>query len=365
MAAGKTYDVMINAPAAVGTAIPVYDRELSLSSNAVSRDAGMLAYIAINGSTLPTTDPALAPAVARNDSYPSLVAGQTLVVSDPSKGLIANDTNVYGVTLVGTVTGLTLNTNGTFSYTGPPVTFTYCANGTVTGTTCSSGVTATVSMAPAPVEGAGGITVSNITYTSNLATYLKIPTPGILLVDQDAAGYPLTVAKSSVTPGSGLTLSVDSHGAFTASVPGPGTYTFTYKAQNSQGTQSTSSATVTLIFPKGSGLSVSVVDGQTKAVLPGQDYRWIIEEDRTFYVDPKCTTNPPPSGCPGASSGIVPTFGVNFHTSNMPFVAQGCTGPQSCEAGQTVLGNPVVCDVGDGACRPDTTGNGQTPILRR
>src|SRR5882762_5312398 len=46
MAAGKTNDVMINAantPART-TALPIFDRELSLSSNATGRDGGMLAY---------------------------------------------------------------------------------------------------------------------------------------------------------------------------------------------------------------------------------------------------------------------------------------------------------------------------------
>ena len=93
------------------------------------------------------------------------------------------------------------------------------------------------------------------------------------------------------------------------------------------------------------------------------DYRWVIEEDRTFYIDPNCTTNPPAAGCPTAASGLVPTLGVNFHTSQMPFVAQGCTGPLSCEAGQTVLGSPVVCDVSNGVCRPDPTNSGMTAVL--
>jgi len=53
MAAGKTYDVMVNAPqpASVGAvvpALPIYDRELSLSGNSSERDAGMLAYISVN-----------------------------------------------------------------------------------------------------------------------------------------------------------------------------------------------------------------------------------------------------------------------------------------------------------------------------
>ncbi len=53
MAAGKTYDVMINVPAAGATALPIFDRELSLSANATARDAGMLAYISVNGAGLP------------------------------------------------------------------------------------------------------------------------------------------------------------------------------------------------------------------------------------------------------------------------------------------------------------------------
>ena len=54
MAAGKTYDVMINVPAA-GWDRPFrcIDRELSLSGNATARDAGMLAYIGVNGAGLP------------------------------------------------------------------------------------------------------------------------------------------------------------------------------------------------------------------------------------------------------------------------------------------------------------------------
>src|ERR1700722_13579986 len=152
MAAGKTYDVMINAPAAcvpvspatscTTPALPIYDRELSLSGNAFNRDAGMLAYIGVNGGTPPGG--AGSTAVANPDTYKALVAGQTLTVSDPSKGVIANDVLVYGVTLLpGPTNGPTNGTvilakNGTFTYTPSGTattsdTFTYCANGTVTG----------------------------------------------------------------------------------------------------------------------------------------------------------------------------------------------------------------------------------------
>jgi hypothetical protein len=379
MAAGKTYDVMINAPAAATTALPVYDRELSLSGNATERDAGMLAYISVNGAAEPASG-AFAAAVARADIYNSLVAGQTLTVSDPSKGVIANDTNVYGVNLLalpanGTVT---LNANGTFTYvpTGTATTdsFTYCANGTVTAAVCSSGITASVALNPA-TSLTGGIAIGNKTFTSNLGTSISIKPGGVLTTpwdgcvpssaslcrDNDAAGFPLSVV-TPITATGGLTVNMDSNGGFTATVSASGTYTFTYQVQNSQGTVSASSATVTLIFPTPSNLSVKVVDGYDHTTQI-TDYRWVIEEDKTFYINPACTTNPPPAGCPVIGTGVVPTFGVNFHTSTMPYVAQGCTGPLSCEGGQTVLGVSSVCDVGNGACRFDATGNGFTPVL--
>jgi hypothetical protein len=383
LAAGKTYDVMINVPAATTTALPVYDRELSLSSNATARDAGMLAYIGVNGSALPTAlTSAATSAIATPDIYNSVVSCtaapcRQVIVSDPSKGLIANDFNIFGVKVSTAPTKgtLVLNTDGTFTYT-PNVgtgsdSFTYCGNGTTSGAACAS-----VTLGAAPIEAASGITVNPITYTSTVATSLSIKTPGILSVDSDSAGYPLTVVGATATtplvatltgPGAG-TATVDSTGAFNASVSVPGTYTFTYKAQNSQGTPSATAATVTLIFPAPSGLVVKVFDGTDK-VTPITDYRWIIEEDRTFYVDPTKTTNgctpvPPATTCTTTGTTIVPTFGTNFHTSFMPVVATGCVGPitgaKSCESGQSILGTAAVCDIGDGVCR--TTATQQTPV---
>ena len=133
MAAGKTYDVMINVPSSA-TSLPVFDRELSLSANATARDAGMLAYIQVNGSLLPAgasaAQAAALSAKANPDTYNSVIAGQTLTVSDPGKGVLANDINVYGAQVMGTApTGLTLNPDGTFVYkAGTPTTFTYCGN---------------------------------------------------------------------------------------------------------------------------------------------------------------------------------------------------------------------------------------------
>src|SRR5438309_1102560 len=44
----------------------------------------------------------------------------------------------------------------------------------------------------------------------------------------------------------------------------------------------------------------------------------------------------------------------------MPVVAAGCTGPLSCESGQTLLGAAAVCDGGNGVCR--TTATQQTSL---
>ena len=62
---------------------------------------------------------------------------------------------LVGVTLLATPTHGTvvLNRDGTFTYTPAPGattdSFTYCANGSVTGTTCSSGKTALVTLGAA------------------------------------------------------------------------------------------------------------------------------------------------------------------------------------------------------------------------
>jgi hypothetical protein len=374
--AGKTYDVMINAPAG-GTALPVFDRQLSLSGNGTARDAGMLAYVSINGSALPVASGTgvFAAAQANPDTYNSVIAGKTLTVSDPSLGVIGNDINVYGVKVVGTApAGLTLNTDGTFIYTaGITTSFTYCGNGTTSGGAC-----ALVTLGAGNAGTAGGIVMNNIAYTSNEAAHLAIAPPGILSVDKDNAGYPLTVALSTVAPAGGLTVSVDPNGGFNASLASPcATATgcvssFTYNAQNSQGTQSSSSATVTLTFLPASNLSVTVLDGKDKTTVI-TDYRWIIEEDRTFYVNPNCTTNSSVAiaGCtPPAGTGVPMTFGTNFHTSYMPVVAAGCAGPTgaivACESGQTVIDPTTgahvntVCDVGNGVCRTD--GSQQTAV---
>ena len=287
MAAGKTYDVMINLPASGGTALPIYDRELSLSGNATARDAGMLAYIGVNGAGLPTS-PALRAAAANPDTYNSLAPGEKLTVSDPAKGVIANDINVYGVQVLSPPTGgtLALNADGTSNYTPNAGTtsdsFTYCANCSVASSVCSSGITAVVTLGAATADTTAGITCTGpISFTSNSANFIAVKTPGVLATCKDTAGYPLTVDTTSIVA-TGINVIAGANGGFTAATSSATTTaaaspTFTFKAKSSYGTLS-AGMTVTLNFLAGSGLAVKVVDGSDK-VTQITDYRWTIEED--------------------------------------------------------------------------------------
>ena len=378
LAAGKVYDVMLKpAGTATASAYGLFDRALSLSMDNV-RDGGMQAYLSINGGQVPQA----AVAGANDDQYfLPLPAGKTLVVSDPGKGVIANDLNIYGVKVstppTGAATnGFTLNADGTFSYTPASGTtsdsFTYCGNGASSGPAC-----ATVILAACTGDCKGGApTATDDSYTSNVASRIQIAPPGVLENDTDPQGHPLTASVASNVAGGSVTLNPD--GSFTATpTTAPtgnttATVTFQYAAVNSQGTASTNAGTVTVTFNGGSGLKVSVLDAPS--TLPGntpqaiQDYRWIIEEDRTVLIDP---TDPKGQGGPGQQ------LGTNFHTSYMPVIASGCIGPTgnivACEYGQTVLDTnpqsstylqhvPTTCDIGNGVCRTDNTAGQQTPL---
>ncbi len=355
LVAGKTADVTIQPDSDAGSytaaTYPIFDRQLSLSTNN-QRDGGMQAYLKIAGGA----PAAAAPATTANADTYSLVAGNTLSVTDPAKGVMANDVGVYGVQVLTAPSSgtLTLSPNGTFVYVPNAGTtsdsFTYEANG-------NPAITATVTLAPCSAGCLGGPPTANAdSYTSSVATRLQISPNGVLANDSDPDGHPLTAVFDAACSGSGTCLAqcsasvtsncvaLNTDGSFVANVSAAGTYQFNYHAQNSQNTPS-ATANVALNFPTPSGLVVSVKDAKTGAAIT--DYRWIIEEDRTVNIDPTIETSG--SGTP------VRNIAINFYTSHTPVVAQGCVGSVSCESGQTLLGAPAVCDVGNGACRTDAS----------
>ncbi len=187
-------------------------------------------------------------------------------------------------------------------------------------------------------------------------------------VTSNTSGYPLS-AVVPASPTAGVTQNPDGSFIVTSAAPaatcptlvpalpaGTSCVAFAYQLQTSQNVPSNTS-TATVIFLPASNLTVNVKDAKNGVAI--DDYRWIIEEDKTFWIDPKCQLNVMPRpldsngrACPGLP---VESLGYNFHTANMPVVAQGCTGPISCESGQLLpiagVDTPVACDVGNGACR--------------
>jgi len=361
LAAGKTYDVLMNAPATGALALPVFDRQLSLSTNN-QRDGGMQGYISVNGGALASSAAANQNAAVTSKTY-FLVPGNTLTVSDPAKGVIGKDVGVYGVQVkTPPARGvLTLNANGTFIYVPNAGTtsdsFVYQANG-------NPALAAAVTLAPCTAASgclSGAPTANNASYTSNVASRLNIGAPGVLASARDPAGLPLTAAVVGGATGGTVTLNADGSFTVARTVPPVGNasanVTFKYKAMNSQH-MSSAPATVTVTFKGGSGLAVAVKDAKTGIAM--NDYRWIIEEDRTFQIDPACQVNttPRPAKCGPLP---VPSVGTSFHTSYMPVIASGCVGTVACESGQTVFDPatnahvPTVCDIGNGVCRAGAT----------
>ncbi len=395
LAAGKTYDVGIQAATATtpyaGTNYAVFDRQLSLSTNN-SRDGGMQAYLTIAGGATTGVGSATGSGATLSASAKTFycVTGTPLVVGDPSKGLLGGSSGANGVALVAgtlapTTAALTLQSDGTFTYT-PPATgtcagsFNFTVNGvvatqyTATITECdyasvgTNGANSCHGGAPTAVADSYKSTVGAV---GTLAGHLHVGSPGVLANDTDPMGLTLstttptptcsgaaiaaTTTSPAVAAGTGTcTVALNPDGSFTATATASGGYAFSYAIKNSQGTPGTATATASLNVLAASNLVVTLLDGITGNPITSQDYRWLIEEDTTYYVDPACQVNSTdpavrPSGCPPLPVG---SLGYNFHSANMPVVATGCVGAVACESGQSIGGTPVACDQGNGVCTP-------------
>jgi VCBS repeat-containing protein len=170
------------------------------------------------------------------------------VLNVAAPGVLANDTDADGDSLTAVLVSgptngsLTLNTDGTFSYThnGSETTsdsFTYKAND---GTADSN--VATVSITVTPVNDAP--VAVNDAYTTAEDTPLTVAAPGVLTNDSDAEGTPLTAVLAS-SPGNGsLALNADGSFTYTPRAGFSGSDSFSYRA--SDGPLASTIATVTI-----------------------------------------------------------------------------------------------------------------------
>src|SRR5260221_11650886 len=127
MAAGKTYDVEIKPTQAAGAysaaTFALFDRQLSLSTNN-QRDGGMQAYIGVAGGAATGVGSTVGSGIALSGVAAKTfycVSGTTLSVTHPASGLLRGDTGANGVALTATggLPGLTVQSNGTFTYVPP------------------------------------------------------------------------------------------------------------------------------------------------------------------------------------------------------------------------------------------------------
>lgn len=334
LTAGKTIDVLVQPPStAAGYApasFPIFDRQLSLT-NANQPFGGMQGFLQVAGGASPQ---AITPkAVADNFTVPvkTGVYGGNVLLNDVA---VANPQILTGPSH-GTVV---LNADGSFMYTPATGTvtndsFSYYGNGDKTLSaivTLQVGDSGTQGGAPLAQDDAYGANLG-------LAAGIAIGGNGVLGNDVDPSGYPVTARLSGSDDG--LTVQLNPDGSFKASATAPGIYRFRYAAVNSQN-RASPDATVTLTFGQANQLQFNIVDAKTRqAYWSAPDYRWTIEEDRTFHNPAQLT----PTGGPANTdpNGIPNVLGTNFHASYMPLVATGCVGPVSCGSGQTVGGSSV------------------------
>ena len=161
--------------------LPVYDRELSLSATRLRATPACWPTSASMARGCPPLQQCGA-AQANPDTYNSVVPGQTLTVSDPAKGVIANDINVYGVQVLTAPTHgtLTLNADGTFTYV-PDQHWTVQTRSRIAATAQHRASMRYRDSGCGTHRGWTAASRSTITYTSNVATHLKIEPPGILV----------------------------------------------------------------------------------------------------------------------------------------------------------------------------------------
>jgi VCBS repeat-containing protein len=190
------------------------------------------------------------PPVANDDSITVDEGGTVTVLDSAATSVLVNDTDADANPLTavldsGPIYGvLTLNSNGTFSYTHNGSenfsdSFTYYAN----DGTNNSLVAATVTITVNPVNDAP--MANNDGYSTDEDTALNISASGVLGNDSDIEGNPLSAVLVDNVGNGTLTLNAD--GSFTYTPISNGSDSFTYQADDQQAENNLSNiATVTI-----------------------------------------------------------------------------------------------------------------------
>ena len=252
------------------------------------------------GAVIPLPSPTAGLAV--DDTYP-VTEDTALNVRVP--GVLGNDTGLSGAAVLsGPVNGmLAFNSDGSFTYT-PNENFSgldgFTYNASDGTNTYGAKVTLDVSFVnDAPVAG-------DDAYDNTIGPNFTVAAPGVLGNDGDPDGDALTAVLVGTVPD----LAFNSDGSFTYSGP-PGTVSFQYNV--SDGTLSSAApATVDLTVNPPANIALTV---QEPGGAPVTSYRWLVQEDATYHIDPAAPQNTP----------LTEQLFLNFHKSSMPVVAQGCS----------------------------------------
>ncbi|MEQ1501496.1 MAG: Ig-like domain-containing protein [Myxococcota bacterium] len=295
--AGKTVDALVTLPDADVT-VALYDRMPPSSS--ANQPNGGVAYLEVGAGSQPPGPPTV---YAVDDVF-GVSEEQSLLGTT----VLANDVGLAGATVSlvrGPVNGIvTLLPDGTFSYS-PNVdfsgvdTFVYAAN----DGTDSFPAHVTIEVSPsndAPVASDDG------PYVNTIGPDIAEPAPGVLGNDADSDGDALTAVLD--TPPASGTLTLASDGSFTYVGGTPGaSVTFTYHAEDAF--SASGPVTVTLATNPVANIALTVVDDAGATLT---DFRWMVQEDASFQVDP---SHPP--------NAVDEMLATSFHKSYMPVVVQG------------------------------------------
>jgi len=252
---GTTLTVSVNTNPSHGT--------VSVNPDGTFTYTPAIGYVGPDSFTYRCTDGALTSAIAtasitvvigpnvRPTVAPNTYAAteETTLNVNAASGVLANDFDADGDSFTAVLAtppasgSLTLNPNGSFSYTPAlnvtgPVTFTYTAND-LGGPSAPATVTINIANVNDPPVAV------NETYSTDPGVTLVVPAPGVLGNDTDPdPGFALTAAV--VTPPVQGILTLNANGSFNYAPPAglTGNVTFTYRAND--GTVNSNNATVTI-----------------------------------------------------------------------------------------------------------------------